>query len=195
MKKRAKFIQASVETREMFKWAAPQEIIKAIKVHNRAFYGSSLWDLNGVKTKQVFSTWNTTVKLVWGCPQHTRTYILQHVLACGYQSAWMDIVTRFPKFFHSLRRSESKEVQVLSRYWAREIRYVTGKNLQYIKDVSGLNPWTAPAGILRNALQAVELVDVPHQDAWRLPYLASLLKQRRIASQSVMDIEVERITN
>ena len=77
---------------------------------------------------------------------------------------------------------------MLSRYWARDIRTVTGKNLQYIKDVSGLNPWTAPAGMLRNALQAV-----PHQDAWRLPYLASLLSQRRIASQSAMDIEVERI--
>ena len=56
-----------------------------------------------------------------------------------------------------------------------------------------MNPWTAPAGMLRNALQAVELVAVPHQDAWRLPYLASLLNQRRIASQSAMDIEVERI--
>ena len=44
-----------------------------------------------------------------------------------------------------------------------------------------------------NALQAVELVAVPHQDAWRLPYLVSLLSQRRIASQSAMDIEVERI--
>ena len=191
--KRAKFIQSSVETREMFKWAAPQEIIRAIKVHNTAFYWSSLWDLNGVKAKQVFSTWSTTVKLVWGCPQYTRTYILQHLLSCGYQSAWVDIVTRFVKFFHSLRRSESREVQVLSRYLARDIRSVTGRNLQYVNYVSGLNPWTAPPGMLRNALLAAEHVAVPHQDAWRLPYLASLLRQRRTASQLAMDTELERI--
>ena len=47
--------------------------------------------------------------------------------------------------------------------------------------------------MLKNALQAVELVAVPHQDAWRLPYLASLLSQRRIASQSAMEMEVEQI--
>ena len=31
--KRAKFIQSSVETREMLKWAAPAEVIKATKIY------------------------------------------------------------------------------------------------------------------------------------------------------------------
>ena len=118
--KRAKFIQSSVETREMFKWAAPQEVIKAIKVHNSAFYGSCLWDLDGVKANQVYSAWNTTVKLAWGCSQQTRTYIMQQLLSCGYQSERVDILTRFAKFFHSLRASACKEVQILSRFWARD---------------------------------------------------------------------------
>ena len=65
--------------------------------------------------------------------------------------------------------------------------------MQYVKYVSGLNPWTAPPGMLRNALLAAEHVAVPHQDAWRLPYPASLLRQRRTASQLAMDTELERI--
>ena len=39
-----------------------QEIMKALNIHNTALYGSSLWDLYGVKAMKVFSTWNTTVQ-------------------------------------------------------------------------------------------------------------------------------------
>ena len=45
--KRARFIQSSVETKELFKWAAPAEILKATKVYSTSFYGSNLWDLWG----------------------------------------------------------------------------------------------------------------------------------------------------
>ena len=63
--KRAKFIQESVKTRELFKFAAPSEVVKALKVYNSSFYGSSLWNLNGDKTRQVYTAWNTAVKLAW----------------------------------------------------------------------------------------------------------------------------------
>ena len=178
----------------MFKWVAPQEIIKALKIPNTAFNGSSLWDLGGVKAGKVFSAWNTSVKHCWGCPQYTRTYIMQHMLSCGYQSARVDILTRFVKFFHSLRKSACKEVQILSRYWARDIRSVTARNLQYIREKSGLNPWISPLTVLGNALIASEVVEVPPEDSWRLPYLASLLHQRRAAHLLALDLEVERIS-
>ena len=73
--------------------------------------------LRGDKVKQVYTAWNTAVKLAWGCPQ--QTYILQQVLNCGYSSTRMDIVGRYVKFFHSLRNSPCKEIQVLSRLLAR----------------------------------------------------------------------------
>ena len=93
--KRAKFIQSSVEIRTLFNFAAPAELMKALKVHCTSFYGSCLWDLGGDKAKQVYSTWNNTVKLVWGCPQWTRTYFLQQLLCCGHTSAKVDILTRY----------------------------------------------------------------------------------------------------
>ena len=39
--KRAKFIQSSVETRELFRFAAPGEIVKALKVYNSSVCGSN----------------------------------------------------------------------------------------------------------------------------------------------------------
>ena len=80
--KRAKFIASSSEIRNIFKSAAPNEIIKALRIYSCSFYGSNLWDLDGEAAQKVFSAWDTAVKLVWGCPQWTRTYLLQSVLYC-----------------------------------------------------------------------------------------------------------------
>ena len=80
--KRARFIQSSAEIREVFKVAAPQEIVKSLKIYSSSFYGCNLWDLSGDKAKQVFTAWNTTVKLVWGCPPQTKTYFMQQLLCC-----------------------------------------------------------------------------------------------------------------
>ena len=74
--KRARFIDESVKTREMFQFAAPAEVIKAMKLYNCAFYGSNLWDFQGESASQVFSSWKKAVKLVWGCPMETRTYFV-----------------------------------------------------------------------------------------------------------------------
>ena len=158
--KRAKFIQSSVEIREVFKFAAPQEIVKSLKIYSSSFYGSCLWDLSGDKAKQVFSAWNTSIKLAWGCPQQTRSYFVQQLLCCGFVSAKTDVVTRYVKFFHGLRGSASLEVQVLCRDLARDRQSVTGKNLWLIRQLTNLNPWTAHCGKLMAPLQGDQRVPV-----------------------------------
>ena len=190
--KMARFIQSSVETREMFHWAAPAEVIKATKVYCGAFYGSNLWDLWGEKAKQVYTAWNTAVKLARGCPQWTRTYMVQQMLCCGQTSARVDILSRYVNFFHSLRKSSCHEVRMLSRFLARDVQSVTGKNLQLISEASGLNLWTASHGRLKGALIARELVEVPLGNRWRLPYLIFLLSQRGEAHNLALE-ELEDI--
>ena len=162
----------------------PPEIVKSLRIYSSSFYGSCLWDLSGFKAKQVFSAWNTSIKLAWGCPQQTRSYLVQQLLCCGFVSAKTDIVTRFVKFFHGLRVSASHEVQVMCRYLARDRQSVTGKNLWLVHELTNLNPWTVHYGKLRAALQAEQRVPVPDLDRWRLPYLMSLLRQRREAYTS-----------
>ena len=144
--KRAQFISSSVQIREVFKFAAPSEVLKSMKIYSNSFYGSSLWNLAGEKAKQVYSAWNHTVRLIWGCPLWTRTYFVQQLLCCGQTSAKVDILSRYVKFFHSLRHSASHEVQVLCRYLARDMQSVTGKNLQLVHDLTNLDPWTTSYG-------------------------------------------------
>ena len=134
---------------------------------------------------QMCNAWNTTVKMAWCFPQWTRTYLVQRVLSCGPTSAKVEILCRYVK---------CKEVQVLSRLLARDMQSVTGKNLQFISEMSGLNPWTVPIRRLKATLVAAEVVEVPLQDRWRVPYLCSLLSQRGEAYSLAMEEEQKRLT-
>ena len=120
---------------------------------------------------------------------------MQQILSCGFTSARVDILCMFAKFFKSLRENTSKEVQVLSRFLARDVQSVTGKNLQLLLDLTGLNPWTASQARLRDVLVAEEAVEVPAQDTWRVPYLYSLLSQRGEAKILASEELVEELTD
>ena len=75
----------------------------------------------------------------------------------------------------------------MSRLLARDMQSVTGKNLQFISEMSGLNPWTVPIRRLKSTLVAAE-------DRWRVPYLCSLLSQRGEAHSLAMEEEQKRLT-
>ena len=93
----------------------------------------------------------------------------------------------------SLRNSASHEVQVLSRFLARDVQSVTGRNLRLIQDLNSMNLWSTSYGQLRHALISAEMVPVPLLDIWRLPYLCSLLAQRREAQNLASENEEKRL--
>jgi hypothetical protein len=190
---RAKFIDQSVETRQAFSFASPAEIIRALQVYNSSHYGSMLWDLEGDAACQYFNSWTTAVKLAWDCPRGTRTYLVQQVLACGTSSARTDILTRYCKFFKSLRNSPSREVAVLANLIARDRRSVTGSNVQLVMLESGCNVWTDSPGKVRAGLMKKETVAVEDCDQWRVKYLGTLLEHRQEWQYLGYEEEVEGI--
>ena len=126
--------------------ASPVEILSAIKTYCCSFYGSMLWDLGGEGASQVFNSWTTGVRLTWGVPRATRSYLVQQVLGSGLTSARVDILARFAGFFQSLRKSPSYEVAVMAGLAGRDIRTTTGKNLKLVEELTGLDPWVFGSG-------------------------------------------------
>ena len=131
--KRAQFTEKSVEIRTMFEWAGPTEILRALKLYQSSFYGAMLWDLAGEKAKQVFTAWTTAVKLAWECPRNTRTFLVQNVLSRDLTSARTDILSRYSRFFQSLRSSACYEVRILANFTAKDVRTTTGGNLRTVR--------------------------------------------------------------
>ena len=146
-----------------------------------------LWNLGGEKASQVFSAWETAVKLAWSCPRWTRTFLLQQVLACGMTSARTDVLGRYSKFFMGLRTSVCQEVRVLFNYISRDLQSITAKNIKLVRDTSGLDPWVAGSRQLKTAIHDNLTVNTPPLEEWKVRYLMSLLNQLQEAKHDVQD--------
>ena len=185
--KRAQFIDKSVEVRTMFEWASPVDVLQALKTYCSSFYGSMLWELGGEKASQVYSSWDVAVKLTWGCPRGTKTFLLQQVLSCGMTSAHTDILGRYGNFFRGLRSSVSHEVRVLSNLVTRDLQSTTGKNIMTLRSSSGEDPWLVSPQRLKEGLFKNEQVEIAPQDKWRSGYLRSLLRQHQDAKYLMLE--------
>ena len=141
------------------------------------FYGSMLWDQREDQVKQLFNCWSTCVKLAWNVPRATHTYLLDHLLSCDLTSARVDIIVRCLKFFKGLLKSPTREVLVMANISARDVRSTVCKNLLFISQESGKDPWITSPGDLKSVLSS-QKTEVPQQDRWRLGYLARLLEER-----------------
>ena len=93
-------------------------------------------------------------------------------------------------FFHSLLASPSREVAVVARLAARDVRSSVGANLALIRRETGLDPWAVGPGHLRAALLEADRVEVPPGEEWRVKYLWRLLAERLHAHYTA-DIETE----
>ena len=135
-----------------------------------------LWDLQGNLASQYFSAWSTCIKLAWGVPRATHNYFLDY-LCGGLVSVRRDILGRYAGFYRSLLLSPSREVAILARIVAKDIRTTTARNLRFIEVETGGGTWATSLKILKENLKEKNSV-VPAQDRWRVAYLGKLLEER-----------------
>ena len=192
--KKAQFISNSLEIRELFSFASPVEILRALKVYTCTFYGSNLWELGGSMSEQVYNAWGIGIRLAWDVPRATRSYLVDNVLCPGVSSVRVDILSKFVGFFRALLSSTSPEVSFMAYLVGRDQRTTTGRNMRLIREASGLDPWVNSARDVKKVLSK-KTAEIPVDDQWRLPYLGLLLEQRQAAHYGGHDEEEKRISN
>ena len=182
---RARFIDKSVDTREQFFFAKPEQKLKMVQILCCDGYGSMLWDLKGNPAEQYFKCWNTCVKLVFGVPRSTFTYLVEGFLAENQPSLRNQILSRYPGFYRKLLNSPSKEVRVLARMVAADPRSTTCRNLSYLREVTGMvNVEWYSSWRVRDSLPVQR---VPEKERWRLGLLSSLLGMQSEKYMMVQD--------
>ena len=152
---RASYIGRSLEVQETFSFAAPSEILGAVKLYAADLYGGMLTRLGNSTTAQLTNCWNVTVKDSWGVPRATHLYITRW-LGSGHTSLKYDLIARWVKFYKSLLHGPSPEVATVARMAAADVRSTTGENVKYIIDNLGLDPEIASVAQVRNELAARE---------------------------------------
>ena len=110
LRARARFIDKTVEVREKFAFAHPSQTIKVVKTLCCDGYGSMLWELKSDPVEQLFRCWNTCVKLAWGVPRSTFTFLVEGYFAKGETTFRNQILSRYPAFYRKQLDSSSKDV-------------------------------------------------------------------------------------
>ena len=174
--KTAALITRSLEVRDQFSFAQPMEVLQAVNVYCCDHYGSMLWDLQGDGVKKYFNSWKTCIKLAWGVPRATHSYFLDY-LSGGLVTVRRDVLSRYAGFYKSLLTSPCREVNILARVVAKDIRTTTARNMRMLEQETGGLTWAAPGVKIRERLACRE-PSAPGVDAWRIPYLGRLLEQR-----------------
>ena len=135
------------------------------------------WPLYSVKAKQVFNTWSTCVKLAWGVPRATHTYLVDNLLSGGIPSIRVSVLARYLKFFKSVKTSPSLEVRVIANIAAADIRSSTGNNLFNLGKEAGMNLTMDNLWEMRRVLLDLK-TQVPISDTWRLGCLRKFLSEK-----------------
>ena len=152
-----------------------------------------LWDLGGNLACQYFNSWKTCIKLAWGITRAARSYFLDY-LSGGLISVKRDVLSRYAGFYKSLLNSSCREVNILARMVAMDIRTTTARNLRLLEEETGGLTWASPSKKIKEEL-GTRVPAVPSEDAWRVPYLGKLLEERdRLVYQGEEDSnEVEKV--
>ena len=174
--KRADYIDKTVNIRETFSFAEPEQILQAVEKYCCDYYGAMLWQLDSHMAGQFFRCWSTCVKLVYDVPRATHTYFVDNLLAASFLSLRQQIILRYAKFVRGLLSSPSTEVALVANIVAHDMGSNTGQNMAMIRRDTQLNPWEAsPVQVRDNLPSAV----VPQPDKWRLTLLQKYIAQRR----------------
>ena len=173
--KRALFIDSSIEIRETFSFAHPNQVLSAVQKYSLHCYGAMLWNLSSTSAASFCKAWNTCTKLTYKVPRSTHTYIVENFLAAGFTPVMFQLYARYVKFAKSLKSSASSEVSHLYNIVKNNVQSTTGSNLYRIQSATGLRPSSVSAALLRSKPL---LVPVPEEDQWRLPLLEKYLMVR-----------------
>ena len=173
---REKFISKTIDVREQLSFAHPKQKMRAVEVMCMDAYGCMLWDLGSEASEQFFKCWNTCVKLVYGVPRNTFTYLVEGFLASEMVSMRNQILSRYAGFHRKLMNSPSREVRGLVRIVSHDPRSTTCTNLRLLKEKSKMNqPELYSSAHVKAALP---VQTVPENEKWRLGLLTNLLKVR-----------------
>ena len=155
-----------MDLKEELYFSCPTQLLKAVDVYCSDAYGSMLWNLSSSSCEQYFKCWNSCVKIVYGIPRNTFTYLVEGYFGAGLTSLRNQIISRYSKFYQKLMCSASKGVRILARIVRQDPRSVTCKNLRLLRNLSGMV--NAEFYSSQKIKLSLPVKHVPEKECWRL---------------------------
>ena len=173
--RRAIFINRSVEVRSQFAFAAPAQILTAVRILCCDGYGSVLWRLSSPTATSFFKAYSSCVRRIYRLPVNTFTYLVEGHFSQGLAPLRNMVLGRYPAFFPRMAWSSCSEVSLMAGLAAQDARTITASNLALISALTKLDCATAGGQEVKHALPVQE---VQEKEGWRLGLLDALLQEQ-----------------
>ena len=167
------FIQKNCELNQEFYLAHPQVKCRINNIYNSSFPGSVLWDFNSENFKKLVNSWSTATKEMWRLPYATHRYLIESLSG---EHAFTMILSRYIGFLQLIKKSSKKAVQLLLCIVENNLETVTGRNLRYIKDLSGIDNDLCfkPCELKRRLL----FCPINSEDMWKISFIKEIASMK-----------------
>ena len=91
--RRGAFIGKTLKVQDAFSFAAPSEVLGAVKLYCGDLYGGMLARLDSAPARKLINRWGTTVEDVWGLAR-ARHSMYARWLSSGHSSIREDLLSR-----------------------------------------------------------------------------------------------------
>ena len=168
--KTSKYINKNNSIMQEFYFARPETLSMVNRIYNSHFTGSQLWDLGSREVEKLISTYNRSVKLMFGLPWATHRCLIQPII--GEPHISKVLISRFLSFISKVVHSKKSPLHTLLSIAKHDVRSTTGSNLRKIMLLSG----KTSISDLKNV--SVPYHDLPDDEAWKVEVIKELISSR-----------------
>ena len=170
--KRGKFIGKVHSLLQEFGYVDSAVMVRILTIYVTSFYGSNLWDLYSTEVTKLFSSWNVTIRNVFGLPWTTHRFFIESLSGTSHPKTLL--CTRIVKFWEMHRGGRKSSVRYLANLVYNDRRTLTGKTVTNIAN---------DCNIERSKLNRVTVRNVRYfppipGDEWKVKLLKELLDIR-----------------
>ena len=166
----SKYINKNNSIMQEFYFARPETVSMVNRIYNSHFTGSQLWDLGSREVEKLISTYNRSVKLMFGLPWATHRCLIQPII--GEPHISKVLISRFLSFISKVEHSKKSPLHTLLSIAKHDVRSITGSNLRKIMLLSG----KTSISDLKNV--SVPYHDLPDDEAWKVEVIKELISSR-----------------
>ena len=163
----SKYIEKNNSIMQEFYFARPETKAIVNKIYNSHFTGSQLWDFGSSEFGKLISTYNRSVKLMFGLPLATHRYFIEPLT--GDKHVSKHLYSRYLSFIKMIESCEKSPLHNLLNIAINDVRSTTGSNLRKLMLMSG-----------KLSVKELKYVDIPYyevseNDEWKIEFVKELL--------------------
>ena len=128
--KNAKYIDKNNTLCQEFFFSHPQSKLKINTIYNSHFTGSQLWKFESKEMGKLESTYNKSIKIMFGLPWATHRYLMEPLTE--QQHVRKTLVKRYLSFMQKILKSKKSALVSLLNIVKTDTRTTTGSNLRWI---------------------------------------------------------------